>query len=183
VRVSRAAFLGACGVALLGARVDARRLRGFLSSADGMDLEAFRSNGAEASRHGAPFQLQDATAPLFVQHLNTPFAVRSADGTCARLVLADVSECPATKNVEQFSLIFHAPPCTAVRDGTHAFQHAALGDFSLFIVPVGASNLRRTVYQACFSRHLTPSDASDPAPRETHGRAPTPREPRPRWRT
>jgi hypothetical protein len=113
------------------------------------------SNRAEAGQQSGRFQLQDATAPLFLQHLNTSFSVRSADGASALLVLAKVIEGPDTKNVEQFSLIFHAPAGAAVRDGTHAVQHPALGDFNLFIVPVGASNLRRTVYQACFGRHLS----------------------------
>jgi hypothetical protein len=149
VRVSRATFLEACGIALLGARVNARALVG---------MAAVRSNQSVASRHDGPFQLQDATAPLFLQHLNTSFAVRSADGTYARLVLAEVSERPVTKDVEQFSLMFQAPAGAAVRDGTHAFQHPALGDFNLFIVLVGASNPRRTIYQACFSRHRSPRE-------------------------
>jgi hypothetical protein len=157
VRVSRARFLEACGIALLGARVDPRAL-GSIISHDGDDMTAVRSNRAEAGRHGDRFQLQDARASFFLQHLNTSFSVRSTDGTRARLVLAEVSERPVTKDVEQFSLIFHAPAGAAVRDGTHAFQHPALGDFNLFIVLVGASNPRRTVYQACFSRHRSPRE-------------------------
>ena len=110
-----------------------------------------------AAEPAAPrgFRLQDATAPLFRQHLNTSFAVRSADGIRARLVLVKVIELPITRNVEQFSLMFQAPPATVVRDGMHAFRHPALGDFTMFIVPVGAPDPRRTVYQACFTRHLT----------------------------
>ena len=87
--------------------------------------------------------------------MNTSFAVRTAAGTPARFVLEQVVERPVTKNVEQFSLMFRAPDATAVPDGTHAFRHPALGDFNLFIVPVGASNGRRPLYQACFSRHLS----------------------------
>jgi hypothetical protein len=90
--------------------------------------------------------------------LKTSFAVRSADGTRVRLVLAKVVERPVTKNVEQFSLIFHAPAGTAVPQGTHSFRHPALGAFDLFLVPIGASNGRRTVYQACFSRHRSPDE-------------------------
>jgi hypothetical protein len=158
VKVSRATFLEACGMALLGAGAAARTLGSIMLSHDGVDMTAIPPDRAEASQHGGQFRLQDATAPLFLQHLNTSFAVRSADGTRARLVLAKVVEHPLTRNVEQFSLIFHAPAAAAVRDGTHAFQHPALGDFNLFIVPVGAPNLRRTVYQACFSRHPSPPE-------------------------
>ena len=101
---------------------------------------------------------QDATAALFLQLLNTSFVVRCADRTRARFVLAEVFERAVTRNVEQFSVIFHAPAGSPVCDGTHAFQHPALGDFYLFIVPVGPSNIGRTVYQACFSRDLGPGD-------------------------
>jgi hypothetical protein len=159
VRVSRATFLESCGIALLGARVDFRALGSLALPHDGIEMTAVRSNRAEGGQPGDRFRLQDATAPLFLQHLNTSFAVRSADGTRGRLVLAEVIEGPVTKNLEQFSLIFHAPAGAAVRDGTHAVQHAALGEFNLFIVPVGASSLRRTVYQACFGHHLSAREA------------------------
>ena len=56
--------------------------------------------------------------------------------------------------VEQFSLIFHAPPGEPFPDGIHRLEHAALGRVDLFIVPVGAPNAHRTAYQACFSRRV-----------------------------
>jgi hypothetical protein len=149
VRVSRATFLQAFAIAILGARVDAGVLR---------DMGAGPSDRPEPGRQGGRFRIQDATAAVFLQLLNTSFAVRCADRTRAQFVLAEVFERPVTRNVEQFSVIFHAPAGTPVCDGTHAFQHPALGDFELFIVPVGPSNLQRTVYQACFSRHLGPGD-------------------------
>jgi hypothetical protein len=191
VRVSRATFLESCGIALLGARVDFRALGSLALPHDGIEMKAVRSNRAEGAQQGGRFRLQDATDPLFLQHLNTSFSVRSADGTGARLVLAEVIERPVTKNVAQFSLIFHAPAGAAVRDGTHAVQHPSLGDFDLFIVPVGPSNLRR-VYQACFSRHLGSRQASEPTRCEPRASEMSPRETRcgagtrsapPRWRT
>ena len=188
VRVSRAAFLEACGLALLGARADARALL----FSDGGEMTAVRSDRSEGCQPGSRFRLQDATAPLFLKHLNTSFAVRSADGTRAELVLAEVVERPLTKNVEQFSLIFHAPACAAVRDGTQAFRHPELGDFNMFIASVGPSNIRRTVYQACFGRHLSPRGASERTRREACGLELSPRAARrgdavqsvpPGWRT
>jgi hypothetical protein len=153
-KVSRGSFLKICGqifgAALLGPPADARSLLNLTGS----PLAAAAEPAAPRGR----FELQDATASLFRQYLNTSFAVRSADGIFARLVLAKIIERPVTKNVEQFSLMFHAPAATAVRDGTHALQHPALGDFTLFIIPVGAASFRRTVYQACFSRHLSPRE-------------------------
>jgi hypothetical protein len=149
--VSRADFLKVCGLALGGAAVDPRV------------VEAFNSAAAHAggTSRAAGLRLHDATAALFRAHLCTSFRVRSrgcGDDSRAHLVLAEVSERRLTRNVEQFSLIFHAPPGTVIPDGIHTLEHAALGRLDLFIVPVGAPNVRRTVYQACFSRHVAASD-------------------------
>jgi hypothetical protein len=137
-------------MALLGAGVDTRVLAG---------LAAVPADRDGAATHGAGFLIEDATAVLFLQHLDTPFAIRSAQGTRARLVLREVIERSVSKNVEQFSLIFHAPSGLSVRDGTYAIEHSALGDFNLFLVSVGASNRRHTVYQACFARHVRSREA------------------------
>ena len=145
MRVSRATFLKALGTAMIGAGVDTRTLL----ASGGL------SNAPELPRAGGRFGLLDAEAGHFRPHLNTSFAVRSAGGATARLLLVEVAERPITRDVEQFSLIFHAPAAAPVPQGMHAFHHQALGDFDLFIVPIGAPNGRRTVYQACFSRHST----------------------------
>jgi len=150
-KVSRAAFLKACGAILLGAGVDARALLG-----DG----APPSGAAQPAPAGSPIQWHNADAERFRQQLNTPFDIRSADGTRARLILAKVVERPMTKDVAQFSLIFHAPPATTAPQGIYAARHHALGDFDLFTVPIGAPNSRRTLYQACFSRHLSKEEVA-----------------------
>jgi hypothetical protein len=146
LKVSRAAFLKACGLVLVGARVDASAL---------LDSCVQPSSTTESDGTGGLFTLHSANAERFRQQLNTSFTVRAADGASVDLVLAKVSERPITRNVEQFSLIFHAPAGTTVSHGTYGFQHRALGAFELFIVPIGAPDDRRTVYQACFSRHLS----------------------------
>jgi len=138
--VSRAAFLRACSAALLGVRVDARALLDTgVQLPPARTIEPARAAGAERFR----------------QQLNTVFAVHTADRANVRFVLAKVSERPITRNVEQFSLIFHAPAGTTVSDGTYGFEHRSLGHFELFIVPIGTPDDRRAVYQACFSRHLS----------------------------
>ena len=103
----------------------------------------------------ARFRLQDATASLFRKYLTDPFTVRVAGEGRVRLVLAKVTDGPATRNVEQFSLIFHGPAGTAIPDGTHTFQHPEIGTFDLFIIAIGIPNDRRVAYQACFGRHVT----------------------------
>jgi hypothetical protein len=142
VTVSRAGFLKVCGLALVGAGVDGPVLQALVSSPTSAPVPA-------------PFTVHAATAAHFRQHLNTPFDVGSPDGERSRLLLVAVTERPASKHLEQFSLIFHAPSGCTVADGLHQFRHHDLGAFELFIAPVGARHPHRTVYQACFSRLRT----------------------------
>jgi len=142
VKVSRGDFLALCGAAILGAGVDAS------------PLAAAVIGTADAGRPGARFRWEDASGALFRPHVNSPFSVGTAFGARLPLVLAHVAERPIDNHVQQFSLTFHGPAGAALPDGIHSFQHAALGDFDLFIVPIGVPNGRRTVYEACFSRHV-----------------------------
>jgi len=151
VNVSRAGFLKICVAVLLGRAAGASSL--------------FTSIGgpfaaAAPGRVGAPFRVEDASASVFQPYLNTTFAVRSTGTTRLPLVLARVTERPLTHDVEQFSLSFHAPPGRLLPHGTHAFQHPALGAFDLFISPAGGGGAQRTVYEACFSRHLSAQDSA-----------------------
>jgi hypothetical protein len=98
--------------------------------------------------------MEYANAVLFLPHLHTHFTVPSNEGACVPLVLARVTERPVTQGVEQFSLGFYAPAGAAPLHGTHAIQHHVLGEFDLFIAPVGGKSADRTVYEACFSRHV-----------------------------
>ena len=150
MNVSRATFLRVVCLAAFGARVDARVC---LGSASARSEAAAGAAATDASRRLEPFRLHAAVAAHFRPHLNTPFAIHTAGGGHARFVLVKVIERPVTKDVEQFSLIFHAPAGTAVPDGMHAVRHLALGAFDLFIVPINARDGRRTIYEASFSRH------------------------------
>lgn len=165
--LSRGQFLKICGTALLGGRVDAwPGLAGFLAGGDA---------AAPVDSMPGRLRVQDACASQFRPHLNTTFAAGSADGVPLRLVLAHITEQPITGGVEQFSLIFHGPPAAPVAHGIQTFRHPVLGDFDLFIAPVGRPNVRRTVYEACFSRHVSPGEhrarlgTERPAPLEDTG--------------
>ena len=98
--------------------------------------------------------MEHASAALFLPHLHTTFTVRATEGTRVPIFLARVSERPLAQGVQQFSLTFHAPPGAPALNGTSAFRHPILGEFDLFIVRVGAGSPCRTVYEACFSRHV-----------------------------
>ncbi len=98
--------------------------------------------------------MEHASAALFLPHLHTTFTARATEGTRVPIFLARVSERPLAQGVQQFSLTFHAPPGAPALNGTSAFRHPILGEFDLFIVRVGAGSPCRTVYEACFSRHV-----------------------------
>jgi hypothetical protein len=155
VNVSRATFLKASCLALLGARVDARTLLPALATPQTPPTLLTPSNRHDTKSADGGFRVQDATAAAFLPHVNTSFAVRSAKGAGTRLELMKVVEQPATKHVEQFSLVFHAQGGATLADGTHAVRHPALGAFDLFIAPIGGSNRRRRVYEACFTRRIS----------------------------
>ena len=150
MNVSRAGFLKICVAALLGRSADASSMGASISDAAAAAL------GGSGSR----FNLDHATAALFQSHVNTTFAVRSADGTPLPLVLARVTERPLIPGVDQFSVSFHAAPGLPVSHGTHAFQHATLGGFDLFVSPVGGGTAEYTEYEACFSRYHSDQDCA-----------------------
>ena len=142
MKISRLDFVRSCSIALAGAFVGGAAMR----------WSPFEGRGSAAR-----FRLHDVTGSFFRNYLNDSFTVHSATLDRTRLVLVRVDDGPVTKNVEQFSLIFHGPAGEKVLDGTHSFQHPALGNFDLFIAAIGIPNGRRVVYQACFSRHLSPA--------------------------
>ena len=109
----------------------------------------------ETATAASAFDLQDATAALFREHLDTAFLVRSESGAHMTLHLAAVVELPRMANVQQFSLRFHAPAAMNELAGTCSFEHPILGHFDMFIVAVGAPTADRVVYEACLSRMVS----------------------------
>ena len=157
MNVSRVAFLKAFGTVLVGIGVDARALVD-AAIVQGSPPATVEPSSLAIGRQRGRLRLDDATAALFLPHLHTEFVMRCPGGERAQMSLAEVFERPLTRNVEQFSLIFHmfhTIDGEAFPDGMFAIRHPTLGDFDLFMVPVGAPKGRCRVYQACFSRHLS----------------------------
>ena len=58
---------------------------------------------------------------------------------------------------ECFSLVFNGPADTFLPQGTYAMRHDALGEFDLFLVPVGENQAKTQYhYQAIFNRLKEP---------------------------
>ena len=72
------------------------------------------------------------------------------------LDLVEVTEDDPTSVQEHFSLVFRGPHDRVLSQGMCRMEHAALGVFVLFIVPVGP-DARGMRYQAVFNRFRTPA--------------------------
>ena len=73
----------------------------------------------------------------FAGHAGTDFQVIEAAAVASTLRLAEIKEHAGAPNQESFSLLFIGPPDVFLGQGTRRLRHAALGEFELFLVPVG----------------------------------------------
>lgn len=90
----------------------------------------------------ATFQAQVGTA--FVVHVGAQLVTLALDAVKA---LAQVNQKGRALSGQQFSLVFSGPAPT-FGQLTYAVQHAVLGTFSLFLVPVGPEAAGGQAYQA-----------------------------------
>lgn len=98
--------------------------------------------GSESLYSQSTFQAQAGTP--FVVHVGAQLVTL----TLARVeALSQVNQKGRTLAGQQFSLLFSGP-APAFGQLTYAVQHAVLGTFSLFLVPVGAGTAGGQAYQA-----------------------------------
>jgi hypothetical protein len=76
----------------------------------------------------------DPTFSMLAARVGDPFSVAEAD---IELTLDSASPAEATSEAGAGSLLFRGPAQSPLPQGTHGVRHAELGDFALFIVPVG----------------------------------------------
>ena len=105
--------------------------------------------------------LDSITAEAFAEQLNTRFLVRNNGDVPMALLLAAVeptafgaatSVSAAAESQERFSLFFAGTDSRPLGQNTYAFEHASLGRFEMFIVPVGRPASGCRVYEAVFDR-------------------------------
>ena len=105
--------------------------------------------------------LDDLSAEAFAGQVNTRFVVRDSAGPTVSLLLAtiepaasgaDIHSLAAAEPQEQFSLFFAGPVAQRLGQNTYAFEHASLGRFQMFIVPVGRPVSGCWIYEAVFDR-------------------------------
>jgi hypothetical protein len=100
--------------------------------------------------------LEDLDLSVFASLVNSTFFVRQESGDRVELVLAEAKPVHAAgartvARTRCFSLVFQGPDRLFLPQKIHTFEHASIGRFALFIVPVGQKQ-GCVEYQAVFNR-------------------------------
>jgi hypothetical protein len=92
----------------------------------------------------------------FLKHLNTKFRIHVSETEVLESELTDISERMMSPRQERFSLVFRTGNETLIEQGQRTFDHDEMGNFSLFIVPIGRDD-EGTYYEAVFNRLIKKS--------------------------
>ncbi len=94
---------------------------------------------------------QNLTRDAFAENLNTSFQLQHQEMGLIELQLTDVSELKTTPHQQMYSIIMRGPLGTPLEQGLYKMEHAQIGAFDLFLVPVAkeADGFR---YQAVFNQ-------------------------------
>lgn len=95
----------------------------------------------------------DLTEQEFSRHLNSTFQL-NLEHHSMELKLVEVSAYLPGKNeqagMERFSIYFDGPPDRRLPQGLHHLEHADMGGFDLFLVPI-AGDEKKLRYEAVFN--------------------------------
>lgn len=97
----------------------------------------------------------------FSGNLNTDFQVTREDYTTVALKLVEVSDLKESLRQSRFSIIFTGSVDAAIEQGLYKMSHGRIGEFELFIVPVG-KDAEVFFYEAVFNRLKEPARNSTP---------------------
>ena len=87
----------------------------------------------------------------FAKHLNSKFLIRLSDTETVEAELTEVSELMLSPRQERFSIVFRTSNDFFLGQGQRPFEHEAIGNCDLFLVPVGRDE-QGTYYEAVFNR-------------------------------
>jgi hypothetical protein len=96
--------------------------------------------------------LEKLTREMFAEQLNTNFVARLDNQRTAEFHLYEVATMKSAPGQEQFSLFFRSSEMS-LGQGTFQMEHPGIGNFPLFLVPIGpdAQGMR---YEAAFNRFI-----------------------------
>jgi hypothetical protein len=94
--------------------------------------------------------LKDWTHALFIENLNTTFALQHPHWGLVTVELVSVSDLRETPRQRMFSVIFRGPLDQPLEQGMYPVVHEIMGTESLFLVPIAreADGFR---YEAVFN--------------------------------
>jgi hypothetical protein len=94
-------------------------------------------------------------APLehaeFAKHLNTTFRIRLNERETLPAELTEISEHTVSPQQERFWILFKTSNDVFLGQGQRSFEHDAMGNFDLFLVPMSRDE-DGTYYEAVFNR-------------------------------
>lgn len=112
--------------------------------------------GANGGAEGQSSALDFYSKSRFAPYVNSQFQVKSSQLETVKVTLAEVADfCETAGNGgECFALRFTGPVRGSFQQNTYEVEHAALGKFSLFLVPVGMrpAGARTVNYEAVINR-------------------------------
>jgi Domain of unknown function (DUF6916) len=91
------------------------------------------------------------THDQFSKHVNTPFRIHHSVDSIVEAELSEISDLQRSADTERFWMIFRAPKDAFLQQGTYELEHAAMGQFPLFIVPV-KEDQQWFYYEAVFNQ-------------------------------
>jgi hypothetical protein len=87
----------------------------------------------------------------FSKNLNSTFKIRITESETVECQLTEVSELMLTSRQERFSVVFRTSNEFFLGQGMRLFEHEAMGQFELFLVPISRDE-SGTCYEAVFNR-------------------------------
>lgn len=88
---------------------------------------------------------------MFAKELNATFRIQVNPEQTVEAELVNVSEHLVSKVQDRFSIVFRTSNEVFLGQGQRDFHHERMGDFSLFLVPIGRDE-HGTSYEAVFNR-------------------------------
>ncbi len=132
----------------------------------GCSVLTFAAGLAPSALFAGPAQtksvaLHEVSYDFFARQLGATFTVSPESAPDVRLKLVEARIAPVmdprahlaedARN-EKFSLLFRGPVAAALKQNTHTFAHADVGQFAMFIVPVRTRDANHAYYEAVFNR-------------------------------
>jgi hypothetical protein len=89
--------------------------------------------------------------PGFESQVGTSFQIRDAGRDVTQLLLNRFESKAPSNGTTQFSLEFASQSDVSLQERTYDVQHAALGNFRMFVMPLPADAQGRALYRADFN--------------------------------